>query len=65
MELTAANLTKARAQCWKLYDFVKIAWPHQPGLTHIPFVPGWHIAYTPNWPDLVAAKAIVASPTSR
>jgi predicted phage terminase large subunit-like protein len=36
---------KARAQCWKLYDFVKIAWPHQPGLTHIPFVPGWHIEF--------------------
>ena len=36
---------KIRAQCWKLYNFVKLAWPHVPALNHVEFVPGWHIAY--------------------
>src|SRR3974377_234740 len=36
---------KLRAECWKLYEFVKLAWPHHPALSHIEFVPGWHIAY--------------------
>jgi hypothetical protein len=45
IQASRADLTKARAECWKLYDFVKVAWPHVPALSHVPFVPGWHIAY--------------------
>jgi hypothetical protein len=42
---TMTDLSKVRAECWKLYDFVKLAWPHVPALNHVEFVPGWHIAY--------------------
>ena len=34
------DLTKVRRECWKLYNFVKLA-----SLNHVEFVPGWHIAY--------------------
>src|SRR3974390_776452 len=39
------DLTQVRRDCWKLYKFVKLAWPHVPALNHVEFVSGWHIAY--------------------
>ena len=36
---------RVRRDCWKLYNFVKMAWPHVPALAHVEFITGWHIAY--------------------
>ena len=39
------DLMRVRRDCWKLYKFVKMAWPHVPALAHVEFITGWHIAY--------------------
>src|SRR3974377_2383798 len=45
LQASMPDLMRVRRDCWKLYKFVKLAWPHVPALNHVEFVPGWHIAY--------------------